>query len=177
MIRLPLTAGPVTLRTWRESDHEALVAEANSHAVWRNLTHMFPHPYTADDAAEWIGRCLEEEPPRNLVVARNDRLIGVCGIDLGEGVSRFTGNVGYWLGEDHWGRGIMTVAFAAFLDYVWETFAVERLQAEVFAWNPASAGVLEKNGFTREGTRRKAIYKDGELIDEWFYSLLRHEVR
>jgi ribosomal-protein-alanine N-acetyltransferase len=69
----------------------------------------------------------------------------------------------------------MTAAFGAFLDYVWETFDVERLQAEVFAWNPASARVLEKNGFALEGTRRKAIYKDGELIDEWFYSLLRDD--
>ncbi len=177
MSRLPRTAGPVSLRRWRRSDEDALVAEANSRAVWRNLTHVFPHPYTADDAEEWLGRCLEEDPPRNLVVARNDLLIGVCGIDLGEGVSRFTGSVGYWLGEEHWGSGIMTIAFGAFLEYIWETFDVERLQAEVFAWNPGSASVLEKNGFTREGTRRRAIYKDGELIDEWFYSLLRHEVR
>ena len=64
----------------------------------------------------------------------------------------------------------------SFLDYIWEVFEVERLQAGVFAWNPASARVLEKNGFQREGTRRKAIFKDGELIDEWIYSLLRTDV-
>ena len=174
-MQLPIAAGPVALRVWRSDDVEALVAEANSRAVWRNLTHVFPHPYTTHDAVEWIGRCREEDPPRNLVVARNDRLIGVCGIDLGEGVSTFTGTVGYWLGERHWGRGLASAAFAGFLEYVWETFPVQRLQAEVFAWNPASARVLEKNGFEREGTRRKAIYKDGELIDEWMYTLFREE--
>ena len=68
-----------------------------------------------------------------------------------------------------------TPALAAFLDYVWETFPVQRLEAEVFSWNPASARVLEKNGFILEGTRRKAILKDGELIDEGFYALLRDD--
>ncbi len=172
---LPLSAGPVTLRRWRESDRDALVAEANSRAVWRNLMHVFPHPYTEKDAVEWIARCIDQEPPRDLVIAKDDQLVGVCGLDVGSGVSRYTGSVGYWLGENHWGQGIVTVAFAAFLSYVWETFDVERLQAEVFAWNPGSARVLEKNGFKLEGTRRRTIYKDGEFVDEWFYSLLRDE--
>jgi RimJ/RimL family protein N-acetyltransferase len=70
----------------------------------------------------------------------------------------------------------MTAAFAAFLTYVWDTFDVERLQAEVFAWNPGSARVLEKNGFRLEGTRRRAIFKDGELIDESMYTLFRSQI-
>jgi len=175
MTSLPIAAGPVELRRWRESDRDDLVAEANSRAVWRNLTHVFPHPYTEEDAAWWIKRCVDQSPPRDLVVAMGDRLVGVCGCEPSDGVSRYTASVGYWLGERHWGEGIMTAAFGAFLDYVWDTFEVERLQAEVFAWNPASARLLEKNGFTLEGTRRKAIYKDGELIDEWIYSLLRDD--
>lgn len=177
MSGLPIAAGPVTLRRWRQSDVSALAEEANSRAVWRNMIHVFPHPYTEADAEEWIERCLQEDPPQNVVVARDDRLIGVCGIDVGSGVSQYTGSVGYWLGESHWGEGIMTAAFGAFLEYVWDTFAVERLQAEVFAWNPASARVLENHGFSREGTRRRAIFKDGEFVDEWFYSLLRHEAQ
>ncbi len=170
-----LEAGQVVLRSWRDSDHEALVAEANSRAVWRNLLHVFPHPYTDRDAEEWIAGCLDQDPAEDLVIARDDRLIGVCGVKMGSGVSRFTASVGYWLGERHWNMGIMSEALPVFLGYVWATFDVHRLQAEVFAWNPASARVLEKNGFILEGTRRRAIFKDGEFVDERFYSLLRDE--
>ena len=171
----PLKAGSVTLRRWRKTDHADLIQEADNRAVWRNLTHVFPHPYTPEAATEWIERCIEQEPATDLVVAYDDRLIGVCGLFIGEGVSAYTGGVGYWIGEDHWGNGYASAAFARFLAYVWDTFDVQRLQAEVFAWNPASARVLEKNGFVMEGTRRRAIHKDGKFVDEWFYSLLRSE--
>lgn len=174
---LPLDAGPVTLRRWKASDLEDLVAEANSRAVWRNLTHRFPHPYTAADASFWIERCLSQDPPQDLVIAGGKRLIGVCGMDRGEGVSHYTAEVGYWLGERHWGKGIMTVALRAFARYVWETFDVQRLQSTVFAWNPASGRVLERNGFTLEGVHRSAIYKDGEFVDLLHYSLLRSEAQ
>jgi len=175
MTGLRIDAGPVTLRRWRESDIDALVAEADNRAVWRNMLDVFPHPYTRSDGELWIGRCMRQEPPADLVLALEDQLIGACGANRRSGVSRYTANVGYWLGENHWGRGIMTEAFGRFLEYVWETFDVERLEAEVFAWNQASVRVLEKNGFIREGTRRRAIYKDDEFVDEHFYSLLRSE--
>ena len=174
---LPIDAGPVTLRRWMITDHDALVAEANSRAVWRNMIHSFPHPYTTADASSWIERCMGQDPPQDLVIAAGDRLIGVCGSDPGDGVNRYTAEVGYWLGERHWGRGVMTAAFESFLGYVWETFDVERLQATVFAWNPASARVLEKTGFSLEGVHRKAIYKDDEFVDLLMYSLLRGEVQ
>lgn len=176
-MKLPIEAGPVTLRRWKTTDHEALVAEANSRAVWRNLTHVFPHPYTEADASSWIDRCMEQEPPQDLVIADGGRLIGVCGSGPGEGVNRYTTEVGYWLGEGHWSRGIMTVAFRAFVGYVWETFDVQRMQATVFAWNPASARVLEKSGFTLEGVHRNAIYKDGEFVDLQMFSQLRSEAQ
>ena len=172
---LPRAAGPATLRSWGPTDESAVVREANSRAVWRNLTHVFPHPYTAEDATKWVAHCLGQDPPRDLVVEVDGQFAGVCGIEVGEGVGEFTGHVGYWLGEQYWDRGIATEVIAGFLVYIWETFDVKRLQAEVFAWNPASARVLEKNGFVREGTRRKAIFKDGELIDEHIYALLRSE--
>ena len=177
LVSLPIAVTDrVTLRQWRTSDAVALVEEANSRDVWRNLIHTFPHPYTNDDAIAWIERCRAQDPPRDIVIAGDDRLIGACGVTLGSGVSVYTGSVGYWLGESHWGNGIATAVFGVFLGYIWDTFQVERLQAEVFAWNPASIRVLEKNGFQKEGTRRSAIYKDGELIDESFFSLLRSEV-
>lgn len=172
---LPINVGPVTLRRWKTTDHADLVAEANSHAVWRNLSHLFPHPYTPADATSWIALCIDQDPPQNLVIAVDDRLIGVCGMDRFEGVNYYTAEVGYWLGERHWGKGIMTVALRAFVGYVWEAFDVQRLQATAFAWNPSSGRVLEKNGFTLEGVHRSAVFKDGEFVDLLHYSLLRGE--
>ncbi len=172
---LPIAAGPVTLRRWRKSDRDDLVAHADNRAVWRNMTHLFPHPYTTSDATSWIERCIDQDPPQDLVVAVDDRLVGVCGMGREEGVNRYTSEVGYWLGERHWGRGIMTAAFRAFVGYVWDTFDVQRLQATVFAWNPASARVLEKSGFTLEGVHRQAICKDDEFVDLLMFSQLRSE--
>jgi RimJ/RimL family protein N-acetyltransferase len=172
---LPLEAGRAVLRGWELSDRDSLVREASDRAVWRNMIHTFPHPYTPADADTWIAQCMAQEQPRDVVIDVNGRLAGVCGITLWDGVSRYTASVGYWLGQRYWNQGIATQALARFLQYIWDTFDVERLQAEVFAWNPASARVLEKNGFILEGTRRKAIFKDGELIDEWMYTQLRSD--
>lgn len=169
---LPIKSGQVTLRPWRVSDRGDLVEQANSRAVWRNLTDVFPHPYTSDNAASWIEHCLGQDPPLDLVIEVDGRLAGVCGLGIGSGVSVYTGTIGYWLGESYWGRGVATSAVRALLGYVRSNFDLRRLQAEVFAWNPASARVLEKNGFELEGTRRRAIFKDGELIDEWIYARL-----
>ena len=176
MTGLPRAAGGATLRGWEPTDVESLVTEANSHAIWRNLTHMFPHPYTGGEAREWIAACREQDPPRDLAIDINGRVAGSCGIQLGRGVSRYTGHVGYWLGERHWNQGIATGVVASLVEYIWETFDVHRLEAEVLAWNPASARVLEKNGFELEGTRGEAIFKDGQLIDEWMYVLFRSEM-
>ena len=176
MTHPPIAAGPVTLRRWRDSDRLKLVAEANNKAVWRNMTHLFPHPYTEEDAKFWLERCLAQDPPLDLVVALDDELIGVGGVTApGEGVGRHSASIGYWLGQNHWGRGIGTAVSGAMLRYGFETLDVERIQAEVFGWNPASARVLEKNGFVLDGRRRKAIFKDGEFVDELIYSILRSD--
>jgi len=172
---LPLAAGSAELRLWRLTDLDALVRKANNRAVWRNLTEAFPHPYTRGDGEQWIKQCLEQRPPRNLVISIADELAGACGIALGEGTVQQTAAIGYWLGHEHWGKGVASAALGPFLSCVWDTFPVTRLQASVFAWNPASARVLEKNGFTLEGTLRNAVHKDGEITDELVYGLLRED--
>lgn len=176
MIRFPIEAGEASLRPLRLTDAAAIARHADSREVWRNLTHVFPHPYTVDDAKTWLATTIDAIPPQDLAITLADEFVGVCGLHLGEGVSRYTGSVGYWLGRDHWGRGIASASFSLFVEYVWENFDLKRLQAEVFSWNPASARVLEKCGFVLEGTRRRAILKDDQLIDEWFYSLLHPDV-
>ena len=95
---------------------------------------------------------------------------GGIGIRLGQDVHRHTASLGYWLGEEFWGRGIMTEAVAAFTDFCFENFPLRRIYAEVFANNPASARVLEKTGFIFEGRLKNNVVKDGELLDSLLYA-------
>jgi len=95
---------------------------------------------------------------------------GGIGIRLGQDVHRHTASLGYWLAEEFWGRGIMTEAVAAFIDFCFENFPLRRIYAEVFANNPASARVLEKAGFIFEGRLKNHVVKDGKLLDSLLYA-------
>jgi ribosomal-protein-alanine N-acetyltransferase len=171
-----LVARGCVLRAWHPSDVDALAALANDRRIARNLTHLFPHPYTRDDAVAWITQIA---PARAEILAwaieTDGVLAGGGGLILGEGVYKRTGEIGYWLGVDHWGRGVATVATTAIVDWAFSSTALERLEAGVFAWNPASMRVLEKCGFRREGVLRRSVERFGELTDRVVYARLRDE--
>ncbi len=86
---------------------------------------------------------------------------------------RRSAEIGYWLAEPYWGRGIATRALRAFADYAFATFDLVRLYGTPFEWNPASARVLEKAGFAYEGLLRQSITKDGRSVGAWMYGLVR----
>jgi len=162
-----------TLRPWRKGDEEALVRGANNREVWRNLRDGFPHPYTLADANAWIERCVVIDPPRGLAIEVRGEPRGSIGVFPLEDVHRRTAEIGYWLAEEEWGRGIMTEAVAAMTERAFREMDVVRIQAAVFEWNPASMRVLEKCGYVREGWLRKSVWKDGQLIDSAMYARLR----
>jgi len=95
---------------------------------------------------------------------------GGIGVHSGQDVHRHTATVGYWLGEDFWGRGIMTEAVTAVTNFCFENFPLRRISAEVFANNPASARVLEKAGFIFEARLKNHVFKDGKLLDSLLYA-------
>ena len=161
------------------TDVDALVRYADNRRVWLTLGDRFPNPYTRADAQAWIAQCAEQEKPTHLAIEVGDGPVGGVGFDVLGDVRRLTAEVGYWLGEPFWGRGLATIAARALTDYAFENFALERLQATVFAWNPASARVMEKAGYTFEGRMRRQIVKDGRIGDGLVYSRLRseHEAR
>jgi RimJ/RimL family protein N-acetyltransferase len=163
----------LVLRPFRVGDEADLVSAADDRRVWLHLRDRFPHPYTRGDAEVWIEHTLGESPPANLAVTLADRVIGGVGIERGGDVTRFTAEVGYWIGAAHWGQGFASEALAAFADYVFATFVVERLQAWVFAPNLSSRRVLEKCGFHHEGTARRAVYKENRFLDSHLYARLR----
>lgn len=161
------------LRAWRPEDEESLVRHANSRAIWRNLRDGFPHPYTAADAKQWIETANPTVPITNFAIVIGGEAVGGIGLLLKEDVFRRSAEIGYWLSEEFWGRGIVTEAVRAVTDYAFDNFDLCRVYAGVFEWNPASMRVLEKAGYEFECRMRKSVTKDGETIDELIYAMVR----
>jgi len=173
---MELTARSCALRPWEWDDAVDIVAAANHREVARNLTDVFPFPYTKQDAEDWLAICLGRKgPPLNFAVIVDGTVAGGIGGHRLEGTYGHIVNIGYWLAPQMWGRGVATDALGAYVRYLFDTFDIDRMQSTVFGWNPASARVLEKCGFRREGCRRGAIRKFGEVTDELLYGLLRSD--
>lgn len=171
-MRVPTERTDCFLRPWREGDQADLVRQANNREVWRNLTHLFPHPYTAADADAWLQIADRHGRSVHLAIEVEGRVAGGIGAIAGTGIAEGTADVGYWLGETFWGRGIATAAARAMVGHLVGLRRFARLQSQVFAWNPASMRVLEKAGFTREGVLRNSVTKDGAVIDSVLYAYL-----
>jgi RimJ/RimL family protein N-acetyltransferase len=160
------------IRDWRRGDEESLVRHANNPNVARNMRDRFPNPYTHADADWWIARAGAQSRPTDFAIVVDGEAAGGIGFILQEDVARGSVEIGYWLGEAYWGRGIVTAAVRAMDDYIFANFEVCRIFATVFESNPASARVLEKAGYTCEGRLRKAVIKNGETLDALMYALI-----
>ena len=158
------------LRGWQDGDRASLLAQANNRKVWRNLKDRFPHPYTASDADAWLALARANPQRTNWAIDVGGLAVGGVGLEPMADVYARTAHVGYWLGEPYWGRGIMSDAVRAVAALAFGKLGFMRLEAPVFAWNPASMRVLEKCGFALEGVLHKSVFKDGELIDSMLYA-------
>lgn len=161
------------LRPWQPSDIEALVRQANNRNIWRNLRDRFPHPYTRAAAEDWIRYSAENPQELSFAIEVAGEAVGGIGLILGQDVGHRSAEIGYWLSEQYWGRGIVTEAVRALTEHAFASFDLCRIWANVFAWNPGSMRVLEKAGFVREGLLRKAATKEGQTIDVVLYALVR----
>jgi [ribosomal protein S5]-alanine N-acetyltransferase len=162
-----------TIRNWRAGDEASLVHHANNRKIWRNLRDRFPYPYKLEDALWWIDFANSENPVVSFAIAVDGEAVGGIGLLLRDDIYRLSAEIGYWLGEKYWGRGIVSEAVRGFSNYAFANFEIYRLYAEVFEWNPASMRVLEKAGFQMEGRLRKCVIKDGQVIDVCLYSMTR----
>jgi RimJ/RimL family protein N-acetyltransferase len=169
---LLLASDDCTIREWRRDDKPSLLHHANNHAVWRNLTHLFPHPYTEADAERWFDFLERQDELTHWAIEVDDQAVGGIGMIRGEGIYHRSAEIGYWLGEDWWGRGIATAAVGALVPELLRRYALIRLEANVFAWNTASMRVLEKCGFVREAVLRSAAVKDGRITDLHVYAFI-----
>ena len=170
---MEIPIGEYKLRSWSLADKAAVARYANNRKIWRNLREVFPYPYTQDDAARYLYTVVDRMPETHFAIATPHEAIGAIALVLGQDVAAKSAEIGYWLGEAYWGRGIATAAVRALVEYGFGTFGIVRIWAEVFEWNPASIRVLEKAGFAYEARIRKSVYKDGQVIDKVIYALIR----
>ena len=170
---MKIEMGDWQVRSWHRDDEASLVKYANNRAVSINLLDVFPYPYTRKDARDWIRVVSRGASETSFAIANAEEAIGGIGLKLGEDIFRRTAEIGYWLGEPFWGKGIATMAVETVTNYAFSKFDLDRIQAEVFEWNPASARVLEKAGYCLEGRLRRRVIKDGKTIDCFLYAKIR----
>jgi RimJ/RimL family protein N-acetyltransferase len=156
------------------ADRHALARHANNRKIWRNLWDRFPHPYSEADAVQYI-ESLSAPAMRqgNWAVEVRGEAVGALSIVPHGDIEKLTAEIGYWLGEALWGKGIATAAVRAASEAAFATTDLVRLHAPVFAWNQPSMRVLEKAGYVREATLRRAGFKDGIVIDRVVFALIR----
>ena len=168
-----------TLRLWRRTDAEAVAAAADNPNIAANLRNAFPSPYTLADAEWFIGDCIAQGETRQLMraIVIDGRAAGSVSVSVKDDIYEKSAELGYWLAEEHWGKGVMTEAVEQICREAFSRFDILRIFAEPFAENLGSRRVLEKAGFSCEGTMRSGVYKNGRVCSYCMYSLLREELK
>ena len=172
-MRLALTT--CVVRSWRASDVTSLVMNANNPRIAMHLRDGFPRPYTARDGRHFIRHVRSHRPEMDFAIAVSGQAVGGIGFKLQPDVERVSAEIGYWLGEPFWGRGIVSEALTALTEYAIAKHHLTRVFAVPFATNPASCRVLEKAGYTLEARLRRSAIKDGAIIDQLQYAFIGPE--
>lgn len=167
---MQLQLAQCTVRSYRASDADSLARYANNRKVWLNLRDAFPHPYSVDDAKAFISRATSAAPETNFAICVDDQAVGGIGYLPHSDVERISAEIGYWLGEPFWGRGITTEALSAVTRYAIRQHGLKRVYAVPYDANEASCRVLEKAGYSLEGRMRKSAIKDGKVVDQFLYA-------
>ncbi len=166
----------IKIRAWRIEDISSLVQHANNKLISDNLRDAFPYPYTEESARAFIKMAVQKENSKLLyAICIQDKAIGGIGGHLKEDVYRKNAEIGYWLGQKYWGKGIATHCIKNFVGYLFDNYDIERIYAETFENNMASHRVLLKAGFTHEAVLRKNVLKNNILLNTDVYSILKEE--
>src|SRR5712691_11561594 len=162
---MKLTLTHSVVRSWAADDLGSLVKYADNRKIWLNLRDRFPHPYTRRDGRDFIHLARSTRPETMFAIEVNGEAAGGIGFVPHSDVERVSAEIGYWLGEPFWGRGIVTEALVAMTKHAIETHELTRVYAVPFAWNTASCRVLEKAGYVLEARLRRSAIKDGQVVD------------
>ena len=163
------------LKKWTRDWINDLARFANNKKIADNVRNVFPHPYTSEDAEQYIDFCLNAPVDKQLffAIVVDSRAVGSIGITLGSDVHAKSAEIGYWLGEEYWNRGLATKAIREMCRTAFSRYDIVRIFAEVFADNAGSCKALEKSGFLMEGRLRKSVFKNGRYLDSLIFGLIR----
>lgn len=167
------------IRKWKLSDAKDLAMALSNRKIQDNLRDGMPYPYTEQDGIDYISSMIsaDENETFAFAITVDDKAVGSIGVFRQDNIHRQTAELGYYIAEKYWGKGLMTEAVTQMCEYVFEKSDIIRIYAEPFAYNAASCRVLEKVGFQYEGTLRSNAVKNGKVIDMKMYSLLRTEIQ
>lgn len=165
------------LRPLELRDARSLAVHGNTESVHRFISDAFPYPFSERDAREFIERVRKSEWPSSgsesavFGIDINREAVGVASLTRGSLNHRVNAELGYWLHEEYWGRGIMTNAVQMLTPWCFANMDARRVFAPVYAPNRASARVLEKAGYQLEATHRQTVIKNDVVMDELIYAL------
>jgi len=168
-----LDLGDLRVRSWHKHDLDALVRYADNPKIAANLRDQFPHPYTRSAGAAFLADVRSADIETSFAVEYSGEAIGGIGFRLGTDIARLSAEMGYWLGEPFWGRGLTTRAVRAASDWAFDSYNVIRIFATAFSHNVGSMRVLEKAGFEREGILRRSAVKDAIILDQVLFAKVR----
>jgi RimJ/RimL family protein N-acetyltransferase len=163
----------IKLRHFSISDAPRLAELANNPKISINLRDAFPSPYTLANAQNFIAMCSAYQPAQVFAIEYNDEYVGNIGLHPEKDVYRKSAEIGYFLGEPYWNKGIMTEAVKQMVKYGFENLGIVRIHTGIFEYNIASQRVLEKCGFKKEAIFEKAVFKNNQLWNEVRYALLK----
>jgi RimJ/RimL family protein N-acetyltransferase len=162
-----LTSNRVTLRSWCQEDLASLVRHADNFRIWKNLRDGFPRPYTEEAGKTWLNMAVSEPVNLLLAIVFEGEAVGGIGAIFKDDVYRLNAEIGYWLSEQFWGRGLVTESVTLLTEHVFLNYPdIRRIYADVFSFNPASERVLIKCGFHLEAVHKNAVIKNGQIADE-----------
>jgi RimJ/RimL family protein N-acetyltransferase len=163
------------IRDWRIDDSYNLAEALNNKKILDNLRDGLPYPYTEDNARDFITAMLNADKKTTyaFAITVDDKAVGSIGVFRKDNIHSRTAEMGYYVSEPYWGRGIGTSAVKQTCDYIFENTDIIRIFAEPFAHNTASCRILEKSGFEYEGTLRKNAVKNGVVLDMKMYSIIK----
>lgn len=163
------------LRPFTMDDVDSLAKHANNPRIAMFLTDAFPHPYTKEDAVRFITLASKDNPARIFAIEVNGEVAGGIGIHPQADIYKRNAELGYWLAEHYWGKGIISKAIPLAVKIAFENYDIDRVFARPFSTNGASQRVLEKAGFALEARFEKTLIKNGELIDELVYAIRKQK--
>ena len=164
----------LVLREFRDSDSLRLAELCNNKKIHDNLRDLIPFPYSEKDAEYFINSCRNENPKVSLAVEYDGELTGVIGLAIQTDIYRLSAEIGYWIGEPFWGKGIATRAVELMVEYGFSQLGLIRIYSGVFDYNIASQRVMQKAGFQLEGIFKNSVYKNGTIHDEYRYGKVKN---